>query len=58
VREYLTVFAGAALAGPRERPLVLRAGDHGSFLADVPHVYAAQGGERAEASLVIRYPRR
>lgn len=58
VREYLTVFAGAALAGPRDAPLLLRAGEHGSFVADVPHVYAAQGGERADASLVIRYPRR
>ena len=58
VREYLTVFAGAALVGPREAPLVLRAGEHGSFVADVPHVYAAHGGERAEASLVMRYPRR
>jgi transcriptional regulator with XRE-family HTH domain len=57
VREYLTVFAGSALVGPRSAPMVLAAGEHGSWLADVPHVYATTTAEEVAASLVIRYPR-
>jgi len=58
VREYLTVFAGSAMVGPRERPFVLAAGEHGAWTSDVPHVYAATSAAAVQASLVIRHPRR
>jgi transcriptional regulator with XRE-family HTH domain len=57
VREYLTVFAGTALVGPRGAPIEIAAGAHGSWLADVPHVYATATTEPVAASLAIRYPR-
>ncbi|WP_370071410.1 helix-turn-helix domain-containing protein [Streptacidiphilus sp. MAP5-3] len=56
VTEYLTVFSGTAQVGPVGRPLVIHAGDHGSFVADTPHTYAALGDEPVLASLLIRHP--
>jgi quercetin dioxygenase-like cupin family protein len=57
VVEYLTVFSGRALVGPEDSPLTVSAGDHVSFAADVPHIYAALDAE-VSASLVIRHPAR
>jgi len=54
--EYLTVYAGAARVGPPEAPLEARAGDHVSWVADIPHVYEALDGTEVRAGLLIRQP--
>jgi len=56
VTEHLTVFAGAVRVGPATEPFVVRAGEHASWTADVPHIYAALDGAQAHAALVIRHP--
>ncbi|WP_027345911.1 helix-turn-helix domain-containing protein [Hamadaea tsunoensis] len=56
VTEHLTVYKGRIVAGPVEAPQTGGPGDHLSWVADVPHIYAASEGE-AEASLLIRTPR-
>ncbi|MEV0969358.1 XRE family transcriptional regulator [Microtetraspora glauca] len=53
--EFLTVFTGTARVGPLDRPIVIPAGGHASWVSDVPHMYAAQTGEDVHASLVIRH---
>jgi hypothetical protein len=58
VVEYLTVFEGTAVVGPADAPLTVAAGEHASFAADAPHVYAAQGGAEVRAALLIRSPGR
>jgi transcriptional regulator with XRE-family HTH domain len=57
VTEHLTVFEGRVRVGPIERPLTAGPGDHVSWAADVPHVYAAVGPGDAMVSLLIRTPR-
>jgi transcriptional regulator with XRE-family HTH domain len=52
--EYLTVFAGTARVGPVDGPVVVGAGDHVSWAADVPHLYAAEDGTDVHAGLLIR----
>jgi transcriptional regulator with XRE-family HTH domain len=52
--EYLTVFSGTARVGPATAPVIVVPGGHASWTADVPHVYAAEGGEEVQASLLIR----
>ncbi|MFD0664544.1 helix-turn-helix domain-containing protein [Thermocatellispora tengchongensis] len=56
VREFLTVFAGVAEVGALGAPLLVRAGEHASWDASVPHGYAAAGAEPVEGTLVMRYP--
>nr|WP_240955452.1 XRE family transcriptional regulator [Micromonospora sp. HNM0581] len=58
VTEHLTVFRGRARVGPVDTPLSVGCGDHVSWAADTPHVYAAVGAGEVEASLLIRTPRR
>ncbi|MCC5575189.1 helix-turn-helix domain-containing protein [Microtetraspora sp. AC03309] len=53
--EFLTVFTGTARVGPLDRPIVIPAGGHASWVSDVPHMYAAETGEDVHASLVIRH---
>jgi transcriptional regulator with XRE-family HTH domain len=56
VVEYLTVFSGTARVGPADSPIVIRPGEHASFVSDSPHIYAALGEEAVHASLLIRHP--
>lgn len=56
VTEDLTVFAGVLRTGPADAPLLVEAGGHASWRADVPHVYEAVGGTDVHASLLIRTP--
>ena len=58
VVEYLTVFSGTALVGPVPAPLLVRAGEHASWVCDQPHTYAALDQTGVEASLLIRHPLR
>jgi transcriptional regulator with XRE-family HTH domain len=58
VTEHLTVFRGHARAGPVGAPLSAGPGEHISWAADTPHLYAAAGPDEVEASLLIRTPRR
>lgn len=53
--EYLTVYEGVARVGPKNAPFRVAAGEHMSWVADVPHVYEAEGDAEVVASLVIRY---
>ncbi|WP_433349475.1 helix-turn-helix domain-containing protein [Microtetraspora malaysiensis] len=53
--EFLTVFTGTAKVGPLDRPIVIPAGGHASWVSDVPHMYATEAGEDVHASLVIRH---
>ncbi|GLW97942.1 XRE family transcriptional regulator [Microtetraspora sp. NBRC 16547] len=53
--EFLTVFTGTARVGPLDRPIVIPAGGHASWVSDVPHMYAAETDEEVQASLVIRH---
>ena len=57
VTEHMTIFAGVLSAGPVNAPLLAGAGEHITWRSDVPHTYAAVGGEDVQASLLIRYPR-
>jgi hypothetical protein len=57
VTEHLTVFHGQARVGPVGRPLSAGPGEHVSWAADTPHLYAADGDDEVEASLLIRTPR-
>src|SRR5690606_22519084 len=57
VSEHLTVFRGHARVGPVDNPLSVGPGEHVSWAADTPHLYAAEGTEEVEASLLIRTPR-
>ncbi|MER5890064.1 XRE family transcriptional regulator [Streptomyces sp. NPDC001941] len=54
--EHIVVLTGTARVGPRSAPQVLGPGAHGSWSADVAHVYEAPS-ERVEALLVVRYKR-
>jgi transcriptional regulator with XRE-family HTH domain len=58
VTEHLTVFHGRAQVGPVDAPLTAGPGEHVSWPADTPHLYAAEGATPVEASLLIRTPRR
>jgi len=58
VVEYLTVFSGTALVGPVPSPMVVRAGEHASWVCDQAHSYAALDEAEVEASLLIRHPLR
>lgn len=57
VTEHLSVHAGRLRAGPADAPLLAGPGEHIAWRADVPHVYAAIGGDAVQATLLIRTPR-
>ncbi|WP_227982157.1 helix-turn-helix domain-containing protein [Nocardia spumae] len=54
--EHIIVFAGTARVGAVASPVSIGPGTHGSWIADVPHLYQALD-EDVEALLVVRYPR-
>jgi transcriptional regulator with XRE-family HTH domain len=56
VTEHLTVFCGHARVGPVDAPLAAGPGEHVSWAADTPHLYAAAGPVAVEATLLIRTP--
>lgn len=53
--EHIIVLAGTARVGGLSAPALIDPGMHGSWSADVPHVYQAPSGD-VEALLVVRYP--
>jgi XRE family transcriptional regulator, regulator of sulfur utilization len=57
VTEHITVFQGVLCTGPVDAPVLVCAGEHHSWAADVPHVYAAVGTDEVQASLLMRYQR-
>jgi transcriptional regulator with XRE-family HTH domain len=56
VLERLLVHRGTLRVGPVSGPASLEPGDFLAFIADVPHIYAAEG-EDVRATLLIQYPR-
>ncbi|MEO3746475.1 helix-turn-helix domain-containing protein [Plantactinospora sp. B5E13] len=58
VTEHLTVFSGHARVGPVDAPVPVGPGEHVSWAADTPHLYAAAGPDEVRATLLIRTPRR
>ncbi|GAA3452965.1 helix-turn-helix domain-containing protein [Dactylosporangium matsuzakiense] len=57
VTEHITVYSGVLRTGPVHAPVEAGPGEHVSFRADEPHVYAAAGPEEVVANLLIRSPR-
>ncbi|NEB78360.1 helix-turn-helix transcriptional regulator [Streptomyces sp. SID14478] len=55
VTEHLTVFAGSARVGPATKPIVVPAGSHAHWPADIPHIYTTDNGVEVHASLTIRH---
>ncbi|HWK26298.1 MAG TPA: helix-turn-helix domain-containing protein [Solirubrobacter sp.] len=55
VVEHVLLTAGRLRAGPLDAPVELDAGDVLAFEADVPHAYAALGGD-AQAIVLMAYP--
>ncbi|MFD5514900.1 helix-turn-helix domain-containing protein [Streptomyces sp. NPDC127066] len=55
VTEHLTVFAGRARVGPARNPIVVPAGGHAHWPADIPHIYSADDDAEVHASLTIRH---
>lgn len=53
--ERIIVLAGTARVGPVAAPELIGPGEHGSWAADVPHLYEAPSGD-VEALLVVRHP--
>ncbi|MFD9463350.1 helix-turn-helix domain-containing protein [Streptomyces sp. NPDC060027] len=53
--EHIIVFAGTARVGALAAPALIGPGMHGSWAADVTHLYEAPSGD-VEALLVVRYP--
>lgn len=53
--EHLVVLAGTARVGALYEPFLIGPGTHGSWAADVPHLYEAPSGA-VEAMLIVRYP--
>ncbi|GII57782.1 hypothetical transcriptional regulator [Planotetraspora thailandica] len=56
VREHLLVTRGTIVAGPAGRESEIPAGRSSEWLSDVPHRYACQWDEPADAVLVITSP--
>ncbi|THA50142.1 helix-turn-helix domain-containing protein [Streptomyces sp. A1136] len=54
--EHIIVLAGTARVGDRSAPMTVGPGRHGSWPADVPHLYQAPSMD-AEALLIVRYPK-
>jgi len=53
--EHIIVLAGTARVGGLSAPALVGPGMHGSWAADVPHLYQAPSGD-VEALLIVRYP--
>ncbi|MFD3874495.1 helix-turn-helix domain-containing protein [Streptomyces sp. NPDC058623] len=53
--EHIFVLAGIARVGGLADPALIGPGKHGSWAADVPHLYQAPEGD-VEALLIVRYP--
>ncbi|MFE9762968.1 helix-turn-helix domain-containing protein [Streptomyces sp. NPDC005808] len=53
--EHIIVFAGTARVGALGAPALIGPGMHGSWAADLGHLYEAPWGD-VEALLVVRYP--
>ncbi|MFD3700325.1 helix-turn-helix domain-containing protein [Streptomyces sp. NPDC058646] len=53
--EHLVVFAGTARVGTLSAPALIGPGMHGSWPADVPHLYEAPAGD-VEALLIVHHP--
>ncbi|MFE2164069.1 helix-turn-helix domain-containing protein [Streptomyces sp. NPDC059447] len=53
--EHIIVFTGMARVGRLTDPVLIGPGMHGSWAADVPHLYQAPAGD-VEALLIVRYP--
>jgi quercetin dioxygenase-like cupin family protein len=56
VVEHLLVTAGRARAGRSGQEVEIGTGGSAEWVSDVPHTYAALGGEPVESVLVIRSP--
>ncbi|MFF3889251.1 helix-turn-helix domain-containing protein [Streptomyces sp. NPDC001914] len=54
--EHIIVLTGTALVGDVENPVLVGPGMHGTWAADIPHLYRAQTGD-VEAVLLVRHPR-
>ncbi|WP_445402575.1 helix-turn-helix domain-containing protein [Streptomyces sp. LE64] len=54
--EHLVVLTGTARVGTLAEPALIGPGAHGSWPADVPHLYEAPDGD-VEAVLIVRHPR-
>ncbi|MEV5737698.1 helix-turn-helix domain-containing protein [Streptomyces sp. NPDC014684] len=52
--EHIIVLAGTARVGETSAPALIGPGMHGSWAADVPHMYQAPSGD-VEALLIVRY---
>lgn len=52
--EHIIVLAGTARVGETSAPALIGPGMHGSWAADVPHLYQAPSGD-VEALLIVRY---
>ncbi|MEU6278246.1 helix-turn-helix transcriptional regulator [Streptomyces populi] len=53
--EHIVVHTGTARVGPLTDPALIGPGMHGSWAADVPHLYQAPTGD-VEALLIVRHP--
>ncbi|WP_431043452.1 helix-turn-helix domain-containing protein [Streptomyces sp. P1-3] len=53
--EHIVILSGTARVGELSAPVLIGPGGHGSWLADVPHLYQAPSAD-VEALLVVRYP--
>ncbi|MGW2782788.1 helix-turn-helix domain-containing protein [Streptomyces populi] len=53
--EHIIVHTGTARVGPLTDPALIGPGMHGSWAADVPHLYQAPAAD-VEALLIVRYP--
>ncbi|MEW2625132.1 helix-turn-helix transcriptional regulator [Streptomyces sp. NPDC048106] len=53
--EHIIILTGMARVGGLTDPVLIGPGMHGSWAADVPHLYQAPAGD-VEALLVVRYP--
>lgn len=54
--EHIIVLTGMARVGRLTDPVLIGPGMHGSWAADVPHLYQAPAGKDVEALLIVRYP--
>jgi transcriptional regulator with XRE-family HTH domain len=56
VTEHLVIVRGRLRAGPANEPIDVEVGDLLRFPGDVPHLYAALGGQDAQAIALMTYP--
>ncbi|MEU6894712.1 helix-turn-helix transcriptional regulator [Streptomyces sp. NPDC046557] len=53
--EHIIVLGGTARVGEVTAPLLIASGRHGTWAADVPHLYCAPADD-VDAVLLVRYP--